>query len=52
MAKKRLNPESFDFPVEEIKSGLYSDIYFTMYYTFLCVIIKSYLHYKIIHKYV
>lgn len=28
MAKKRLNPESFDFPVDEIKSGLYSDIYF------------------------
>ena len=28
MTKKRLNPESFDFPVDEIKSGLYSDIYF------------------------
>lgn len=25
---KRLSPESFDFPVDEIKSGLYSDIYF------------------------
>ena len=26
--KTRLNPDSFNFPVDKIKSGLYSDIYF------------------------
>ncbi|TCS81427.1 nicotinate phosphoribosyltransferase [Pectinatus cerevisiiphilus] len=26
--KKRLDPDSFDFPVEKIKKGFYSDIYF------------------------
>lgn len=26
--KKRLDPDSFDFPVEEIKKGFFSDIYF------------------------
>jgi len=26
--KKRLDPNSFDFPVEKIRSGFYSDIYF------------------------
>ncbi|MDQ0203656.1 nicotinate phosphoribosyltransferase [Pectinatus haikarae] len=26
--EKRLDPDSFDFPVEKIKKGLYSDIYF------------------------